>query len=134
MRYDKSAGHAKVVDVDDELGVVFGYAIICTEGGQPYYDTQGDHIPERAMTKAWLDFAADSRMASEMHDGRDAGVVVGSMPFTTDLADALGVQTDRTGLLIAMRPDKQMLAKFRSGELTGFSIGGQRLDDEVVDA
>ena len=37
--------NSKVVKVDDELGLVFGYAMICAENGKPYYDLQGDNIP-----------------------------------------------------------------------------------------
>ena len=124
-----------VAKVDDELGVVFGYAIVCNEDGEPYFDKQGDYIPEDAMLKAWLDFAAHSREARQMHADGPAGTVVGSFPLTADIAAALGIAATKTGLIIAMRPDAGMLAKFRSGELTGFSIGGARIrDEEVADA
>ena len=124
-----------VAKVDDELGVVFGYAIVCNEDGEPYFDKQGDHIPEDAMLKAWLDFAAHSREARQMHADGPAGTVVGSFPLTADIAAALGIAAPKTGLIIAMRPDAEMLAKFKSGELKGFSIGGGRIrDEEVADA
>ncbi len=32
--------------------------------------------------------------------------------------------------MIAMRPNVGMLAKFQSGEFSGFSIGGVRIKDE----
>ena len=110
-----------------------GYAIISTENGEPYYDLQGDHIPEESMLKAAVDFAENSRVASEMHTGESRGTVLFTWPLTGEIAKSFGIQTERTGLLIAMKPDTDMLAKFQSGELKGFSIGGVRIEDEEVD-
>ena len=123
---------ASVAKVDAQLGLVMGYAIVCAQDGEPYYDLQGDHIPEDAMLKASLDFMERSQVAREMHSGDRTGTVVFAFPLTADIAKSLDISPRRTGLLIAMRPDADMLAKFRSGELTGFSIGGARIQDEEV--
>jgi hypothetical protein len=57
-----------------------------------------------------------------------------AFPMTTDIAKAFGVETKTTGLMIGLKPDNNaMLAKFKSGELTGFSIGGFRIEDEGVE-
>lgn len=124
---------AKVLKVDQSLGLVMGHAIVCTENGEPYFDLQGDHIPEDAMIKAALDFMENSQVAKEMHTGVQAGSVVFAWPMTKDIAEAFGIKTERTGLMIAVRPDADMLEKFQLGELTGFSIGGERLEDEELD-
>ena len=124
---------SEVLKVDPALGIVMGYAIISTENGEPYYDLQGDHIPEESMLKAAVDFAENSRVASEMHTGESRGTVLFTWPLTGEIAKSFGIQTERTGLLIAMKPDTDMLAKFQSGELKGFSIGGVRIEDEEVD-
>ena len=116
--------------VDEGLGLVFGFAIVCKENGEPYFDVQQDHIPEDAMLKAAADFMQNSRVASEMHDGSDIGRVVFAFPLTEDIAKSLGINSPRTGLLIAMKPAADVLEKFISGEYTGFSIGGARLEDE----
>lgn len=127
---NKQIATSKILKVDEGLGLVFGFAIICKEGGEDYYDLHNDHIPEDAMLKASLDFSIDSRMAKDMHGEGDHGHdQVGMVPFifplTTDIAKSLGIQTDRTGLLIAMKPESpDVLAKFKSGEYSGFSIGG----------
>lgn len=126
LKFDK----ATVVKVDETLGLVFGFAIVSKKDGADYYDLQDDHIPEDAMLKASLDFMENSRVAKEMHSGDPAGNVVFAFPLTTDIAAALDIVTKQTGLLIAMRPAPGMLAKFKSGEFTGFSIGGLRLEDE----
>ena len=122
---------AKVLKVDDSLGLVMGYAIVCKEAGEDYYDLQGDHITEDAMLKAALDFMEHSQVAKEMHSGEQTGTVVFAWPMTTDIAKAFDVEVKKTGLLIAVRPDPDMLAKFRDGTYTGFSIGGHWLKEEA---
>lgn len=124
---------ADVVKVDEGLGLVMGYAIICKEDGEPYYDLQGDHVPEDAMLEAALEFMLNSQVAKEQHRGEKAGTVVFAFPMTDEIAKAFDILTPRTGLMIAMKPDEGMLKKFQLGELTGFSIGGRRIKDEEVD-
>lgn len=115
---------AQVVKVDSDLGLVFGFAIVSNVDGQPYFDVQGDHIPEDAMLKAATDFMENSRIAKEMHTGDQTGSVVFAFPLTADIAKSLDITTKQTGLLIAMRPTEEVLTKFRDGTYTGFSIGG----------
>ncbi|MCY4318374.1 MAG: XkdF-like putative serine protease domain-containing protein [Alphaproteobacteria bacterium] len=125
--------YAEVLKVDESLGLVFGWAIVCTEKGENYFDLQGDCIPEDAMLEAATDFAKSARASYEGHRRSDAGTVVHTFPLTADIAKSFGIECDRTGLMVAVQPDAVMLSKFRSGELTGFSIGGMRLVDEDVD-
>jgi hypothetical protein len=121
----------KVAKVDDSLGLVFGWAIVCTEGGLPYIDTQGDHIPDASMLKATFKFAKGKRQGGDMHRTED-GTVLFMWPMTAEVAKAFDLQTDKTGLMIAMLPDDpDTLQKFRTGERTGFSIGGTRKKDTV---
>ncbi len=117
-----------------DLGLVFGWGIICKEAGVEYFDLQDDHAPEDAMLEAALDFMESSQVAKEMHDGDSIGQILFAFPLTTDIAKAFGLQTETTGLMIAMKPSSdEVLEKFRSGEYTGFSIGGIRLVDEIVE-
>lgn len=123
----------EICKVDDELGIVFGWAMICKVNGKDYFDTQDDHIPESAMLSAATDFMANSRVLGEMHDGDEGGDVVFAMPVTTDIAKAFDIQTKQTGLVIGVRPaNEATLKKFRDGTYTGFSIGGRRIVDEEV--
>lgn len=125
--------YAEVLKVDDGLGLVFGWAIVCKQDGADYWDLQGDCIPEDAMLAATTDFMANSRVSKEMHTGDAAGSVVFAFPLTEDIAKAFGVETKTTGLMIAVKPhDAATLAKFRDGTYTGFSIGGFRVTDEEV--
>ena len=126
-----------ICKVDDNLGLVFGWAIVCKQNGIDYFDTQGDHIPESAMLEAATDFMLHSRVARDMHKADEEplpGSIVFAFPMTTDVAKAFNFPTEQTGLLIAMKPeDPEVLAKFQSGEYTGFSIGGRRIVDQEVD-
>jgi hypothetical protein len=116
---------AEVCKVDESEGLVFGWALVCLENGKPHVDLQGDHVPEATMLKAAAKFASGARVAKEMHEGAPAGTVEFIWPLTADIAKACGLETKRTGLLIGMRPAPEMLAKFKSGEYRGFSIGGR---------
>lgn len=128
----KPYSHAVVAKVDETLGLVFGYAIVCKQDGEPYFDVQGDHITEEAMLKAAADFMESARVAKEMHAGEQKGSIVFAFPLTADIAKALDLEVKKTGLLIAMKPSPDMLEKFKKGEYTGFSIGGYRGTDEEV--
>lgn len=132
---------AEVCKVDTSLGLVFGYAIVCTKNGKPYFDLQDDHIPDDTMLKAATEFMQNSRVAGDMHERDDqgnpveSGFVVFAFPLTKDIAEAMGIKkADTTGLMIAMKPaSDEMLQKFRDGTYQGFSIGGWRLEDDELE-
>lgn len=141
--YDKVARIAKV---DDALGLVFGYAIVCNKDGKPYYDLNVDkmqdgsykrvpeHIPEDAMLKAAVNFMQSAnRPGNEMHAGPDVGTYVFAFPMTADIAKAFGIQTKMTGLMIAYKPSPEVFAKYKDGTYTGFSIEGRRVSAEEVE-
>ncbi len=123
----------KAESIQPELGLVFGWAIICKDDeGRDYYDVQGDHIPEESMLKAAADFMAQSRMAKEMHSGDQRGSYLFCWPVTGDIGKAMGIHSKRTGLMIGYAPPPEVLEKFKSGHYTGFSIGGSRIRDEEI--
>lgn len=134
VRKDDDMTEYQVTKVDEELGIVFGWGIVSTVDGEPYYDVQDDHIPDESMLKATSEFMEHIRVGRVMHDGDQAGTIVHSMPLTKDIAQAFGIECDRTGWMVGYKPyDKVLLEKFRSGEYTGFSIGGGRVIDEHVE-
>lgn len=127
---DQFTAAGEIRKVSDELGLVFGYAVVCRVEGQDHYDLHGDHIPEAAMLKAATDFMLYSRVGGDMHEAV-AGTIVHSWPLTEDVAKAFGLEPKMTGWMIAFKPDTpEMLAKFKSGEYKGFSIGGRRKLDQ----
>lgn len=120
----------KIAKVDRGLGLVLGWGMISKVDGQPYIDTQNNYIPEDAMLDASVDFMKNSRMAKDMHtaDGELPGEVLFAFPVTEDIKKAFGMTINKTGLMIAMRPDSDaILTKYETGEYTGFSIGGLHL-------
>lgn len=125
---------AQMMKVNDELGIVFGFGIVCKVDGQPYVDAHNDHIPEDGMLNAVTDFMKNSRVAKEMHQGAPIGEVLFSFPLTSDIAKSLNIETVRTGWLVGFKPDgDEVLSKFRDGTYTGFSIGGRYIVNEESD-
>lgn len=121
-----------VLKVSEELGLIFGYAIVCKENGEPYYDLQGDHISEEEMLKAATEFMRVGREAKEMHKGDRIGDVLYAWPMTEEMAESLDMVVTKTGLLVGIAPeDPDVLEKAKSGELAAFSIGGVGEREEV---
>lgn len=134
-------------NISDELGIVVGWAITCTKGGQPYYDLNVDregalkgqrvpeHISHSEMMKAAAEFADTDAPGNVMHAGPDVGKFLFLFPFDNDVYKALfGLEQDApiTGLAVGYKPPPDVLAKFKSGELTGFSIEGWHDHSELV--
>lgn len=115
---------AEAVTVDDDLGLVFGWGMICTEKGVDHFDSQGDHIPEKVMVDSSSDFMLNSRTAKAMHDGEAIGSIVHSFPLTADIAKAMGIISEKTGWMVAMKPSAEVLKLYDDGTYTGFSVGG----------
>lgn len=137
-----------LLKVDDSLGVVFGYAIVCRElvDGEwvDHYDTQGHHIPESEMLKASIEFAQQQSTAlakaasKDMHEGDDIQSVVQMIAVTEELAKALNWDIQKTGLVIALKPTPEVLQLYKNDPAsapdfrTGFSIGGTGVLTEVA--
>ena len=122
-----------VQKVDESLGIVFGFAIICKRDGNEYVDVQGDHVPESAMLEATAEYMAGDRVAKDMHVGDAIGQLVFGFPLTDDIAKALEITTRQTGFIVGMKPNEEIMEKFRSGDYTGFSIGGRRIQETVLE-
>ncbi len=136
---EKGLRVVKAESISEELGLVFGWAIVSKIDGKPYYDLNIDwdgehagkrvpeHITEDAMLKGALEFAlTPDRPGNEMHAGPETGNYPFVFPLTGEIAKAMGISCAKTGLMIAYKPEPAVLAKFQSGEYTGFSIEGLR--------
>ena len=131
------ASEAQFIKVDESLGIVFGFAVVCMENGEPYIDLHDDHAPEEAMFRAAVKFAKTAQMSTDMHERDednqpvpDGEGVQFMFPLTTEIAKSMGIVTERTGLMVAMKPSPAVLAKFVDGTYTGFSIGGRYITNE----
>lgn len=136
----------KILKVSDELGLVFGWAMIATDqtidgDDKRYFDKHGDHIPMNAQINAMCKFMMDARVGKGMHQGDDIADVLFAMPIDQDFLDGFGLQFSdiakaKEGMAIAWKPrNRADLEKFKSGEWTGFSIGGGYIEtEELADA
>lgn len=116
---------SKILKLDDEARIVWGWASVVSIDGKPLVDLQGDIISADVMTRAADNFMADVRTAKAMHEGGKIGEVIHSFPLTKALGAALGVHSALEGWIVAMKVhDDGVWNRVKSGELAAFSIGG----------
>ena len=122
----------KILKADDEQRMVYGWASVVTEKGEPVVDRQGDVIEAGTLVKAVNEFMEHVRVGKAMHVGDQVGVVVHSLPVTKEIGEALGIQSDREGWVVAYKVfDDDIWAMVKSGELAAFSIGGRAQKEEI---
>jgi hypothetical protein len=115
-----------ILKVDKARRIVWGWASVSTMKGEMVTDRQGDRIAPAEMEKMADGFMRSARAAKAMHDGDDVGEVIHSLPLTKELADALGIQTEREGWITGtyIKSDAEWQKVLR-GEYKGLSIGGR---------
>ena len=116
-----------ILKTDMDAKVIWGWAYVSTEKGEKAIDHSGEWVSPETLVKASTNFMLKSRMAKVNHEGPKEGDIVGSLPLTKDLAQALGIQTEREGWIIGVVASEETLKKVQGGELTSFSIGGRAL-------
>jgi hypothetical protein len=121
----------QILKADDEQRMVYGWASVVTEKGEPVIDRQGDVIMPETLVKAVNNFMEHVRVGKTMHVGEQTGVIVHSMPITKEIGDALGIQSDREGWIVAYKVyDDAVWQMVKSGELAAFSIGGRAIKED----
>lgn len=113
---------AKAESTDAALGCVFGYAVVSTVDGKDYTDTQGEVVPLDVVAKAVAEHEGQIACKAQ-HEGAQVGRIVFAMPVGLGDGDLVS-KSGKTGLYIGAKFDEDTLAKFESGEFTGFSIAG----------
>ena len=133
FEHDMEKGvEGKFLKVDDEQRMVFGWASVITENGEPVVDRQGDVIGSETLVKAVNEFMEHVRVGKAMHKGEQTGTIVHSFPITKEYGEALGIQSDREGWIVAYKVhDDAVWAMVKSGELAAFSIGGRAIKEEI---
>ena len=122
----------KILKTDDEQRMVYGWASVITENGEPVVDRQDDMIEADTLVKAVNEFMEHVRVGKAMHIGEQVGTVVHSLPITKEIGDSLGIQSDREGWVVAYKVfDDDVWAMVKSGELAAFSIGGKAIKEEI---
>lgn len=128
---NKADIEGQVLKTDDEQRMVFGWASVITEKGEPVVDRQGDVIEADTLVTAVNKFMEHVRVGKSMHNGDQIGVVIHSWPMTQEIAKSVGVQTDREGWLVGFKVyDDAVWKRVKSGELKAFSIGGRATKEE----
>ena len=123
----------KIIKVDDVQGIVYGWGIVSTIDNEPYFDLQKEYIPEKVMLTCCSEFMENIRAAKNMHTGEDTGIVVHSFPMTDEIKKSFGIECSYSGWLVGVKPNNaETLEKFKTGEYTGFSIGGTGSTKEAV--
>ena len=121
----------QILKADDEQRLVYGWASVVTEKGEPVVDRQGDVIEPDTLVKAVNGFMEHIRVGKQMHTGDQIGAVIHSMPITKEIGESLGIQSDREGWIVAFKVyDDNVWAKVKSGELAAFSIGGRAIKED----
>ena len=130
----KTTIEGQILKADEEQRLVYGWASVVTEKGEPVIDRQGDIIEPDTLVKAVNNFMEHIRVGKEMHKGDQIGAVIHSMPITKEIGESLGIQSDREGWIVAFKVyNDDVWARVKSGELAAFSIGG-RATKESYDA
>jgi hypothetical protein len=122
----------EILKVDNEQRLIYGWASVITEKGEAVVDRQGDVIDADTLTSAVNKFMEHVRVGKTMHTGEETGKVIHSLPITKELCDALGIQSDREGWVVAYKVyDDAVWERVKSGELRAFSIGGRATREEL---
>ena len=115
-----------ILKVDRQRRIVWGWASVSTVKGELVVDRQGDRIAPPEMEKMADSFMRSTRAAKAMHEGDDVGEIVHSLPLTKELAEALGIQTDKEGWITGVYvADDGEWEKVLRGEYAGLSIGAR---------
>lgn len=115
--------------------IIFGWAAVTKLDGQPYIFRDGERIEEAALLDAAISFMSGNRVVKINHAGRPVGEIVFAMPVVAETRAALGLETDRTGLLVGILPhDEDVIKKVLSGQLAGLSIAarGIRYEEDAA--
>jgi len=129
---DVRKGHEfTVLKVAEGEGVVYGWGMVSSIKGEPYYDTDNEHIPSDVLRKSAVGFMESDRISNLQHGAEDVGTIIFGFPLTKEIAESMGIKSEIEGFMVGLKPNKETLAKFVSGELTGFSLEGMGIAEDV---
>ena len=124
---------SEIQKFDEDKGLVYAWASVVEQNGEPVVDHQGDVIDEEDLEMAAFDFISKSRTAGEMHMRKTGvGEVVGSMVFTKKLQEQLGIDLGMVGWLVVIKVmDDEIKKLVKSGDYSMLSIGGSGVREEM---
>jgi len=121
----------KILKIDEEQRIIYGWASVTTYKGELIVDLQGDVIKTETLHKAFNEFMKGVRVGKINHSGEQVGQIVHSFPMSKDICEALGIQSDKEGVISGFHvTDDDLWNKVKSGEYAEFSIGGRAQKEE----
>jgi hypothetical protein len=128
----KSQDDFKIIKVDEEHRILYGWASVTTYKGELVVDRQGDAIETDTMHKAVHEFMKGVRVGKFNHDGEPIGQIVHSFPVTKEICAALEIQSDKEGWITGFYVEQDELWEaVKSGEYAELSIGGAAMREEL---
>ena len=116
----------KILKIDEEQRIIYGWASVTTYKGELVVDLQGDVIKTETLHKAFNKFMKGVRVGKLNHSGEQVGQIVHSFPMSKEICEALGIQSDKEGVISGFHvTDDNLWEKVKSGEYAEFSIGGR---------
>ena len=138
-RDDPDSLVAKIVRVDESSSdpLIWAWAFTSTlPDGTVHHDRQDDAITPDFIRVA-EEFIKAGGAVDELHDGqaRDSRIAF-AFPWSPEIATAMlgpeaAAANKTTGLMVAIRPTAEQLAKAKSGEFGGVSIAGTGLREAL---
>lgn len=120
---------------DDEQRLVFGWASIVSAAGVEIVDSQSDVLCAVSLESSVYKYVEESRTAGAMHQQMGVGTLVECFVSTPSKLAKLGLPENAlpTGAWVGFRiSDDDTWTKIKSGEYTGFSIGGVGSHEEIA--
>lgn len=116
-------------------GLFWGWAQITHDAsGAAAFDTDQQAMDDEGMIiGAWCEFLASGAPMLEQHSGKQVGAVRFAFPLVPSIAQALGIQTDRYGVIVGCEAtDAGTRQRLESGQIRGYSVGGMAKWQDVA--
>ena len=131
LNTNKNYVEGKILKVDDEQRIIYGWASVSTYKGELVVDRQNDIIEMDTLEKAVNNFMEHVRVGKTMHVGDQTGVIIHSFPVSKQICEALGIQCDTEGWIVGYKVyDDETWEGVKSGKYASFSIGGRAVKEE----
>jgi len=127
----KSETSIKILKIDEDQRIIYGWASVTTYKGDLVVDLQGDVIKTDTLHKSINEFMKSVRVGKLNHSGEQVGQIVHSFPMSKEICAALGIQSDKEGWITGYHvTDDTLWEKVKSGDYAEFSIGGRAQKQE----
>ncbi len=129
------SGRFDIAKIDEEQGLVFGWASIAEQNGTLVVDGDGDMIEPAELERGAYGFVKEARVASDRHrpESIGVGVLVESMFFSKEKQELLGVELP-VGWWVGFQVDDPAMRQSlrEEGGHRMFSIGGSGTAEEIA--